>query len=138
MDFLRNKGVLAALFLCVCAALYLFMGKEEPPEKRILGTWEAQNLAHESIVTFRKDGTMTDVIPKDPIVNAVMKPLLGFEFGGTFTGTWEMKGNKLTTILSDGEGTLQDFKTTGTFEFKGKNLYLNDGFKVIHYRRVKR
>lgn len=116
---------------------YAYMGKEEKPEKAIIGTWEAQNLAHESIVTFNKDKTMIDVVPKDPLLNSMLKAMINAEMGGTFKGTYTIKKDELTTTVSDTDGELKNFTVKYKFKIKGKKLRLDDGFKVIEYRKVK-
>ena len=133
-----NKKILGlSIFFCLALMAYAYTGGEEKPEKAILGTWEAQNLAHESILTFNKDKTMVDVIPKDPMLNAMLKSMLNTEMGGTFKGTYAIKKDELTTTVSDTEGTLQNFTVKYKFKIKGKKLSMNDGFKVIEYRKIK-
>lgn len=122
--------ILVAFILCFAIYIFSFSNKNKTLEEKIIGTWEAQNLAHESTVTFNRDFTMTDVIPKGTF--------MGIETGGTFEGTYKIEGNELTTTTSDiEEGVFEDFSWTYTIEIEGKMLYMDDGFKVINYKKVK-
>lgn len=124
-----NKKILILLAFGLCLVIFAIWSRNNSPERRIIGTWELQNSMSESTLTFKADKTMTDVIPKET--------MFGFEIGGTYEGTYEIKGNEITLTYSGMADLVQDPSMTCTFEIKGKTLYMDGEFNTITYKKVK-